>query len=80
MAERLVSGDLQQEDQDVFLRPRRLEDFVGQANTKENLSISIQAAKIRQEPLVHIIIYGPPAWVRPHSPTSSPLRWTLPSG
>ena len=29
MAERLVSGDLQQEDQDVFLRPRRLEDFVG---------------------------------------------------
>ena len=60
MAERLVSGDLQQEDQDVFLRPRRLEDFVGQANTKENLSISIQAAKIRQEPLDHIIIYGPP--------------------
>ena len=60
MAERLVSGDLQQEDQDVSLRPRRLEDFVGQANTKENLSISIQAAKIRQEPLDHVIIYGPP--------------------
>ena len=60
MAERLVSGDLQQEDQDVSLRPRRLEDFVGQSNTKENLSISIQAAKIRQEPLDHIIIYGPP--------------------
>ena len=60
MAERLVSGELQQEDQDVSLRPKRLEDFVGQANTKENLSISIQAAKIRQEPLDHIIIYGPP--------------------
>ena len=60
MAERLVSGDLQQEDQDVSLRPRRLDDFVGQSNTKENLSISIQAAKIRQEPLDHVIIYGPP--------------------
>ena len=60
MAERLISSDLQQEDQDVSLRPNRLEDFVGQANTKENLSISIQAAKIRQEPLDHVIIYGPP--------------------
>ena len=60
MAEPLVSGDLQQEDQDVTLRPKRLEDFVGQANTKENLSISIQAAKMRQEPLDHVIIYGPP--------------------
>ncbi|MCH8800508.1 MAG: Holliday junction branch migration DNA helicase RuvB [Chloroflexi bacterium] len=60
MAERLVSGDLQEEDQDASLRPKRLEDFVGQANTKENLSISIQAAKMRQEPLDHVIIYGPP--------------------
>ncbi len=42
MAERLVSGDLLQEDLDVSLRPKRLEDFVGQSNTKENLSISIQ--------------------------------------
>jgi len=60
MAERLISGDFQQEDPDVSLRPNRLENFVGQANTKENLSISIQAAKIRQEPLDHVIIYGPP--------------------
>ena len=60
MAERLSSGDFHQEDPDVSLRPNRLEDFVGQANTKENLSISIQAAKIRQEPLDHVIIYGPP--------------------
>ena len=60
MAERLVSGDLQQEDQDASLRPKRLEDFVGQYNTKENLSISIQAAKMREEALDHVIIYGPP--------------------
>ena len=57
---RLVSGDLQQEDLDATLRPKRLEDFVGQQNTKENLSISIQAAKIREEALDHVIIYGPP--------------------
>lgn len=60
MAERLVSGDLQLEDQDASLRPKRLEDFVGQSNTKENLSISIQAAKMREEALDHVIIYGPP--------------------
>lgn len=60
MAERLVSGDPQQEDVDVSLRPKTLDDFVGQSNTKENLSISIQAAKIREEALDHVIIYGPP--------------------
>ena len=60
MAERLVSGDFQQEDQDVSLRPKRLEDFVGQHNAKENLSISIQAARMREEALAHVIIYGPP--------------------
>ncbi|GIT43019.1 MAG: hypothetical protein Ct9H300mP11_09550 [Chloroflexota bacterium] len=42
------------------MRPKRLEDFVGQYNTKENLSISIQAAKMREEALDHVIIYGPP--------------------
>ena len=60
MDERLVSGDLHQEDQDVSLRPRRFQAFVGKSNTKENLSISIQAAKIREEALDHVIIYGPP--------------------
>jgi len=60
MAERLVSGDLREEDIDVSLRPKSLDDFVGQSNTKENLSISIQAAKIREEALDHVIIYGPP--------------------
>ena len=60
MAERLVSGAAQAEDLDVSLRPKRLDDFVGQAQTKENLSIAIQAAKIRGESLDHVIIYGPP--------------------
>ncbi len=59
---RIVSGGSQPDDEntDVSLRPRRLSEFVGQAPVKENLAIGIQAAKMRGEPLDHIILYGPP--------------------
>ena len=60
MAQRLVSGELQLDDQDLSLRPRRLADFVGQAHVKDNLGIAVQAAKMRGDPLDHVIIYGPP--------------------
>ena len=60
MTERLVSGEVQSEDLDHSLRPRRLSDFVGQHHVKDNLDIAIRAAKIRGDPLDHIIIYGPP--------------------
>ena len=60
MAQRLVSGEAQTDDLDTSLRPKSLAEFVGQAHAKENLSIGIQAAKIRGEPLDHVIIYGPP--------------------
>lgn len=62
MAERLVSGKVIQEDTslDTSLRPRQLEDFVGQEKVKENLSIAMQASKMRGEPLDHVVIYGPP--------------------
>jgi len=42
------------------LRPSRLEEFVGQPNTKEQLDIFIQAAKGRNEPLDHVLVFGPP--------------------
>ena len=42
------------------LRPKRLEDYIGQEKIKENLDIYIQAAKKRNEPLDHILFYGPP--------------------
>ena len=60
--DRIISGSSQPDDEttDVSLRPRRLAEFVGQAPVKENLAIGIQAAKIRNEPLDHIILYGPP--------------------
>ena len=42
------------------LRPRLLEDFVGQRRIKDNLSVFIQAATQRGEPLDHVLLYGPP--------------------
>ena len=42
------------------LRPRRLSEYIGQERVKESLSIFIQAAKARGEPLDHVLFYGPP--------------------
>jgi Holliday junction DNA helicase RuvB len=44
----------------VGLRPKRLADFTGQSKLKENLSIAIEAARMRGEPLDHVLLYGPP--------------------
>src|ERR1700681_1044790 len=58
----LISGDRQAEDAqfEAGLRPRRLADFTGQNKLKENLSIAIQAARMRGEALDHVLLYGPP--------------------
>ncbi|HEV7883679.1 MAG TPA: Holliday junction branch migration DNA helicase RuvB, partial [Solirubrobacteraceae bacterium] len=45
---------------DRSLRPRRLEDFVGQPSLKEQLAISIEAAVARGEALDHVLLAGPP--------------------
>ena len=45
---------------EAALRPTRLDDFTGQGNLKENLSIAIEAAKRRGEALDHVLLYGPP--------------------
>lgn len=47
-------------DSDNPLRPKTLNEYVGQEKVKENLSIFIQAAKIRREALDHVLLYGPP--------------------
>ena len=52
-----VGGD---EDLDRSLRPRRLADFVGQQAVKDQLSVFIEAAKQRGEPLDHVLLAGPP--------------------
>src|SRR3984893_167183 len=58
----LISGDRQEEDLqfEVGLRARRLADFTGQSKLKENLSIAIEAARMRGEALDHVLLYGPP--------------------
>lgn len=42
------------------IRPDSLDEYVGQSEVKENLSIFIKAAKLREEPLDHVLLYGPP--------------------
>ncbi len=47
-------------DVDVSLRPKRLDEYIGQEKVKENLKIYIEAAKQRNDPLDHVLLYGPP--------------------
>ena len=60
--ERIVSAAPIEEDRqlDLALRPKSLDDFVGQDKLKENLAIAIEAARRRDEALDHILLYGPP--------------------
>ncbi len=60
--ERLVSPKSREEDTaaDKSLRPKRLNEYVGQEKVVENLKIAIAAAQARGEPLDHILFYGPP--------------------
>ncbi|WP_193062292.1 Holliday junction branch migration DNA helicase RuvB [Oceanobacillus oncorhynchi] len=62
MDERMIDGNLHDEDVSIeqSLRPLQLEDYIGQPKVKENLSIFIQAAKMREEPLDHVLLFGPP--------------------
>jgi Holliday junction DNA helicase RuvB len=59
---RIVSPAASDEDRrsDLALRPKTLEEFIGQSAVKENLSIAIEAARRRQEALDHVLLYGPP--------------------
>ncbi len=51
---------LQEDDAEATLRPRALEEYVGQEKAKGNLSVFIQAAKMRGEALDHVLLHGPP--------------------
>lgn len=57
----VTSSQMEAEDQgDLSLRPQRLAEYIGQSSTKEKLNIFISAAKMRGEPLDHVLFYGPP--------------------
>ncbi len=62
MEERITQtrADLGEERQEMTLRPQHLEDFIGQRAARENLKVFIEAAKLRGEPLDHVLFYGPP--------------------
>lgn len=62
MEDRMISNELQEEDspEELSLRPTTLKQYIGQKKAKENLSIFIEAAKMRNEPLDHVLLYGPP--------------------
>ncbi|SIT07205.1 Holliday junction branch migration DNA helicase RuvB [Alicyclobacillus vulcanalis] len=61
MDERLISAEWMREDAQLdTIRPRFLDDYIGQRAAVKNLRIFIQAAKERNEPLDHVLLYGPP--------------------
>jgi holliday junction DNA helicase RuvB len=59
---RIVSGQAFDEDAriDVSVRPKRLEEYIGQKRVKENIQIAVDAARSRGEALDHVLLYGPP--------------------
>lgn len=60
--DRIMTPEFSGSDSDIefSLRPKVLEDYIGQQKVKENLDIYIKAAVGRQEPLDHVLLYGPP--------------------
>ncbi len=56
----LTSSLLKEDGNENSLRPRKLEEFIGQEKARENLDVFIQAAKMRGEPLDHVLLHGPP--------------------
>ncbi|WP_077308436.1 Holliday junction branch migration DNA helicase RuvB [Terribacillus halophilus] len=62
MEDRMITNELKQEDEviELSLRPTTLKQYIGQHKAKENLAIFIEAAKMRDEPLDHVLLYGPP--------------------
>lgn len=62
MEKRILSTEITNEDMAVEkgLRPQYLSEYIGQEKVKNNLKVFIDAARMRQEPLDHILLYGPP--------------------
>lgn len=62
MAKRMIETNLMEEDAKIegSLRPQKLTDYIGQSKIKENLTIYIEAARQRKDPLDHVLFYGPP--------------------
>lgn len=62
MSDRIITTEFISDDEDIetSLRPRSLDEYIGQQRAKENMKIFIDAAKQRNESLDHVLLYGPP--------------------
>ena len=61
MDERIITNHQLEEDQfEATIRPDSIDEYIGQSEVKENLEIFMEAAKMRHEPLDHVLLYGPP--------------------
>lgn len=61
MSDRLISSEKMSDDSfEKSIRPESIDEYVGQTEVKDNLNIFIKAAKMRNEPLDHVLLYGPP--------------------
>ncbi|MDE6357080.1 MAG: Holliday junction branch migration DNA helicase RuvB [Eubacteriales bacterium] len=62
MKDRIITNDFKEEDFEIEakLRPQSISSYIGQAKVKETLKVYIEAAKMRNEPLDHVLLYGPP--------------------
>lgn len=61
MEERVITNhELEEDTFEKSIRPDSIDEYIGQTEVKENLSIFIKAAKMREEPLDHVLLYGPP--------------------
>ncbi len=59
--ERILSPEnLEKNTEEISLRPANLDEYIGQENLKQNLKVFIEAAKVRNESLDHLLFYGPP--------------------
>lgn len=63
--ERLINPELENSGEERLensLRPKTLDEYIGQDKIKENMKVYIEAAKKRGEPLDHVLLYGPPGF------------------
>lgn len=62
ITDRFITPDFSSDDREIegSLRPKWLSEYIGQSKNKEKLSIFMEAAKMRKEPLDHVLLYGPP--------------------
>ena len=59
-SDRILTGELLEEDNISNIRPETLDEYIGQTEAKENIRVFIKSALMREESLDHVLLYGPP--------------------